>query len=117
MGSGRPLGLSRSSPSCLNRPAQRTDFVHGLIAGFIEDGTRNMSAAIAGSRGQIKRVREYRTRLIADVVAGKLDVREEAAGLPDVDALAAEDEAEDAAAGGAVTDEERLEAGREGAVA
>ena len=27
MGSGRPLGLSRSSPSCLNRPAQRTDFV------------------------------------------------------------------------------------------
>ena len=30
MGSGRPLGLSRSSPSCLNRPAQRTDFVHGL---------------------------------------------------------------------------------------
>ena len=31
MGSGRPLGLSRSPPSCLNRPAQRTDFVHGLI--------------------------------------------------------------------------------------
>ncbi len=31
MGSGRPLGLSRSSPSCLNRPAQRTDFVHGLV--------------------------------------------------------------------------------------
>ena len=31
MGSGRPLGLSRSSPSCLNRPAQRTDFVHGLL--------------------------------------------------------------------------------------
>ncbi len=33
MGSGRPLGLSRSSPSCLNRPAQRTDFVHGLQGG------------------------------------------------------------------------------------
>ena len=31
MGSGRPLGLSRSPPSCLNRPAQRTDFVHGLL--------------------------------------------------------------------------------------
>ena len=26
---------------------------------------------------------EYRTRLIADVVTGKLDVREEAARLPD----------------------------------
>ena len=28
-------------------------------------------------------VREFRTRLIADVVAGKLDVREAAAGLPE----------------------------------
>ncbi len=35
MGSGRPLGLSRSSPSCLNRPAQRTDFVHGLLSALI----------------------------------------------------------------------------------
>ena len=35
MGSGRPLGLSRSPPSCLNRPAQRTDFVHGLTG--VED--------------------------------------------------------------------------------
>jgi type I restriction enzyme S subunit len=28
-------------------------------------------------------LREYRTRLIADVVTGKLDVREVAAGLPE----------------------------------
>ena len=28
-GAGR---LNRSSPSCLNRPAQRTDFFHGLLA-------------------------------------------------------------------------------------
>ena len=33
----------------------------------------------------LSRVREYRTRLIADVVTGKLDVREAAAGLPEVD--------------------------------
>ena len=33
-------------------------------------------------------LREYRTRLIADVVTGKLDVREAAAGLPEVDPLA-----------------------------
>ena len=32
---------------------------------------------------QIELLREYRTRLIADVVTGKLDVREAAAGLPD----------------------------------
>jgi type I restriction enzyme S subunit len=32
---------------------------------------------------EIALLREYRTRLIADVVTGKLDVREAAAGLPD----------------------------------
>ena len=31
MGSGRLLGLSRSPPSCLTKPAHRTDFVHGLL--------------------------------------------------------------------------------------
>ena len=40
-------------------------------------------------------LREYRTRLIADVVTGKLDVREAAAALPEVDPLAADDEADD----------------------
>ncbi len=34
---------------------------------------------------------ESRTRLIADVVTGKRDVREAAAALPEVDPLAAED--------------------------
>ena len=38
---------------------------------------------------------EYRTRLIADVVTGKLDVREAAAALPEVDPLADDDEADD----------------------
>ena len=37
-------------------------------------------------------LREYRTRLIADVVTGKLDVREAAAALPEVDSLATDDE-------------------------
>ena len=35
-------------------------------------------------------LKEYRTRLIADVVTGKLDVREAATGLPEVDLLADE---------------------------
>ena len=42
-------------------------------------------------------VREYRARLIADVVTGKLDVREAAAGLPKVDPLATEDDSDDGA--------------------
>ncbi len=51
---------------------------------------------------QIDFVREFRIRLIADVVTGKIDVREAAARLPDevdpvdrVDALADGDESED----------------------
>ena len=40
-------------------------------------------AATARARRQINLLQEYRTRLIADVVTGKLDVREAAAGLPD----------------------------------
>jgi type I restriction enzyme S subunit len=31
---------------------------------------------------EIELLREYRTRLVADVVTGKLDVRDAAAGLP-----------------------------------
>ena len=44
-----------------------------------------------GAQKQIDFLREYRTRLLADVVTGKLDVREAAAALPDIDPLAAED--------------------------
>ncbi|MCZ7637667.1 MAG: hypothetical protein M5U12_17500 [Verrucomicrobia bacterium] len=38
---------------------------------------------IARSDHEISLLREYRTRLIADVVTGKLDVGEAARGLPD----------------------------------
>ena len=44
---------------------------------------RTIDDAIARARRQIDLVQEYRTRLIADVVTGKLDVREAAAQLPD----------------------------------
>ena len=37
------------------------------------------------ARREIELLREYRTRLIADVVTGKLDVRDAAADLPEVD--------------------------------
>lgn len=39
--------------------------------------------AIANIQREISLLREYRTRLIADVVTGKLDVRKAAASLPD----------------------------------
>ena len=44
---------------------------------------RNIDTAIARARRQIELLEEYRTRLIADVVTGKLDVRAAAAQLPE----------------------------------
>ncbi len=53
------------------------------IVEHLDRATTNVDAAIARAGRQIKLVEEYRTRLIADVVTGKLDVREAAARLPD----------------------------------
>ncbi|MGQ4807847.1 hypothetical protein NKDENANG_01209 [Candidatus Entotheonellaceae bacterium PAL068K] len=53
------------------------------IAEHLDKETAKIDAAIARARRGIELLREYRTRLIADVVTGKLDVREAAAGLPD----------------------------------
>lgn len=45
--------------------------------------TAPLRVAINRTKSEISLLREYRTRLIADVVTGKLDVREAAANLPD----------------------------------
>ena len=52
------------------------------IVEHIEKATADIDTAIARARRQIDLMEEYRTRLIADVVTGKLDVREAAARLP-----------------------------------
>jgi type I restriction enzyme S subunit len=46
-----------------------------------------VTTAISRLEREIELLREYRTRLIADVVTGKLDVRTAAAQLPDEDPL------------------------------
>ena len=53
------------------------------IANHIGVATTALDTAIARARRQIELLQEYRTRLIADVVTGKLDVREAAVRLPD----------------------------------
>lgn len=53
------------------------------IVEWIEVASERQNAAIAGADGEIALLREYRTRLIADVVTGKVDVRAAAAQLPD----------------------------------
>ena len=53
--------------------------------------TASLCRAIGRQHVEIELLREYRVRLIADVVTGKLDVRGAAAGLPEVDSLADDD--------------------------
>jgi type I restriction enzyme S subunit len=73
------------------------------IVAKVAELTEAPSLAIDKTEREITLLREYRTRLIADVVTGKLDVREVAAGLPeeelqeqpDVAAIYDADKAED----------------------
>ena len=58
----------------------------------IENSTKGFSSAISNTEGEISFLREYRTRLIADAVTGKIDVREAATALPEVDPLSPDDE-------------------------
>ena len=70
----------------------------------LREMTRDCDDAINHAEREVDLVREYRTHLIADVVTGKLDVRDAAARLPDevdepvplddADALAESDESE-----------------------
>ena len=53
------------------------------IVEYVHRATTDVDAAITRARRQIELVQEYRTRLIADVVTGKLDVRDVAAQLPE----------------------------------
>ena len=53
------------------------------IVGWVTHATDAIGTALAAARREIAFVREYRTRLVADVVTGKLDVREAAANLPE----------------------------------
>jgi type I restriction enzyme S subunit len=66
------------------------------IVRMIDLQTADLNAALSATSGEISLVQEYRTRLIADVVTGKLDVRSVSAGLPDVADLEPIDEATEA---------------------
>ena len=53
------------------------------IVSFLDRATTDLDAATTSAQRETSLLREYRTRLIAEVVTGKLDVREAAARLPD----------------------------------
>lgn len=70
-----------------------------LIVAYTEKHTWPLVTTISRLQHEIELLREYRTRLVADVVSGKLDVREAATRLPNEellpDLVAAGDEADD----------------------
>ena len=51
------------------------------IVSYVDDADRRIRRYVESVQRQIHLLNEYRTRLIADVVTGKLDVREAASGL------------------------------------
>ena len=52
------------------------------IVEYLDKATDDIEAAIARARRQVELLQEYRTRLVADVVTGKLAVREAPAQFP-----------------------------------
>jgi type I restriction enzyme, S subunit len=81
------------------------------IVAFLQTATAGVEKAAVRTEREIDLLREYRTRLIADVVTGKLDVREAATRLPKeaddlepLDETEAESEAQEIDAG--ATDDE-----------
>lgn len=55
------------------------------IMQYLDKELASVNTIIASTEREIELLREYRTRLISDVVTGKLDVRQAAAQLPDED--------------------------------
>lgn len=81
------------------------------IMAYVDQATAPLRTTIATARREIDLLREYRTRLIADVVTGKLDVREAAAALPELPAdLVADTPDTDAEDNSADPDSENAEA-------
>ncbi len=70
----RIMNLHLPVPNC-HEQKQIADTLSAMLGGI--------EMAVTQSHRQIELINEYRTRLIADVVTGKLDVRDAAANLPD----------------------------------
>ena len=72
--------MLQNFPVALPPPSEQRAIIE-----YLDNATAAIDAARARARRQVELVQEYRTRLIADVVTGKLDVREAAAQLPEED--------------------------------
>ncbi len=75
LGLGRMKGIELPVPPALRE--QQT------IVGYLRTSLRQALDGVSTTNREIDLLREYRARLIADIVTGKLDVREAATRLPD----------------------------------
>lgn len=76
------------------------------VVRYIDLETQRIEVTASTLRREIDLLREYRTRLVADVVTGKLDVREAAARLPDETGTGIEAELTEESDDSEFTDEE-----------
>ncbi len=72
-----PTERWRDLPMTIPPQAEQT-----AISGYVDHITTGSTAGIERTRRQIALLREWRERLVTDVVTGKLDVRDAAAALP-----------------------------------
>lgn len=84
-------------------PREQASIIHA-----VSDSTSGLRSALGRARREVELLHEFRTRLIADVVTGQLDVREAAARLPDIGPGALEDAIELAASDDQVPDLEEV---------
>jgi type I restriction enzyme S subunit len=83
-----------------------------VIVGYLDTQIAKIDATIVATRKELELLREYLTRLISDVVTGKVDVREVAAQLPEEPAEEDEmngDEIDEYEAEGGEADNETVE--------
>jgi type I restriction enzyme S subunit len=79
---GTKVGLTLDDVRCLSVLMPPITEQEKLVA-EIENRTHDLNSAIVRAEREIGLILEYRTRLVADVVTGKLDVRDAARDLPD----------------------------------
>ena len=62
------------------------------IENYVDQTRRKVDVLVADQRSLIEALRDFRRRLIADVITGKCDVREAATAVPDFDPKAAQED-------------------------
>lgn len=77
------LGLGRMKR--IELPVPPTIEEQQSVVRYLNSETQSYTKAIRSSEREIEFAREYRTRLVSDVVTGQLDVRAAAASLPDIE--------------------------------